>query len=223
MARQPVTDRDWNDAHLINAARDIHHDDPEFGYRFIADELEQQGVCGLSQPREPSLQPPKAVVGPLAQARHRAPARPARPRRPRQAEVHRPGAQPALAHRHLRAPTAEGKLYLCAVKDACSNRIVGYSLDARMTADLAVRALRNALALRGRADVLEVVVHSDRGSQFRSTPTFVPSQGRKRAARWGGSGLARTTLRWSRSSLCCRRTSSTAGAGRRAKNCAWRS
>ncbi len=40
----PVTDRDWNDAHLINAAVDIHHDDPEFGYRFIADELQQQGV-----------------------------------------------------------------------------------------------------------------------------------------------------------------------------------
>ena len=65
-------------------------------------------------------------------------------------------------------PTSEGKLYLCAVKDACSNRIVGYSIDARMTADLAVKALQNALALRGSADVLELVVHSDRGSQFRS-------------------------------------------------------
>ena len=40
----PVTDRDWNDAHLINAARDVHHDDPEFGYRFIADELADQGL-----------------------------------------------------------------------------------------------------------------------------------------------------------------------------------
>ncbi len=26
-------------------------------------------------------------------------------------------------------PTGEGKLYLCAVKDACSNRIVGYSMS----------------------------------------------------------------------------------------------
>ena len=41
---QPVTDRQWADAHLINAAIDIHHDDPEFGYRFIADELAGQGV-----------------------------------------------------------------------------------------------------------------------------------------------------------------------------------
>ena len=36
---QPVTERDWANAHLINAALDVHHDDPEFGYRFIADEL----------------------------------------------------------------------------------------------------------------------------------------------------------------------------------------
>src|SRR5690242_21024357 len=35
----PISQRDWDDAHLINVAIDIHHDDPEFGYRFITDEL----------------------------------------------------------------------------------------------------------------------------------------------------------------------------------------
>ena len=40
----PVTDRDWADAHLIDAAIDIHHDDPEFGYRFITDELAAAGI-----------------------------------------------------------------------------------------------------------------------------------------------------------------------------------
>lgn len=40
---KPVCDRDYDDAHLINAAVDVHHDDPEFGYRFIADELAAQG------------------------------------------------------------------------------------------------------------------------------------------------------------------------------------
>jgi transposase InsO family protein len=63
-------------------------------------------------------------------------------------------------------PTAEGKLYLCAIKDLHSGRIVGYSMDARMTAALAVTALRNAIALRGPAGT---IVHSDRGSQFRFT------------------------------------------------------
>jgi putative transposase len=40
----PISQRDWDDAHLINAAVDIHHDDPEFGYRFITDELADQGI-----------------------------------------------------------------------------------------------------------------------------------------------------------------------------------
>jgi len=42
---------------------------------------------------------------------------------------------------------------------------VGYSIDERMKASLAVTALRNATALRR---CRGTVVHSDRGSQFRS-------------------------------------------------------
>ena len=41
--RDPVSRRDWDEAHLINAALDIHDDDPAFGYRFIADELADAG------------------------------------------------------------------------------------------------------------------------------------------------------------------------------------
>ena len=63
-------------------------------------------------------------------------------------------------------PTSEGKVYLCAIKDTWSNRIVGYSISDRMTSHLAVRALENAIARRG--DVAGCIVHSDRGSQFRS-------------------------------------------------------
>ena len=62
--------------------------------------------------------------------------------------------------------TAQGKLYLCAIKDVFSGRIVGYSIDSRMKARLAVQALRNAVARRG--DVTGCIVHSDRGSQFRA-------------------------------------------------------
>ncbi len=42
--KNPVSQRDWDDAHLTNAALDIHHDDPAFGYRFIADELAEHGL-----------------------------------------------------------------------------------------------------------------------------------------------------------------------------------
>lgn len=34
-----MSQRDWDDVHLINAAIDVHADDPEFGYRLITDKL----------------------------------------------------------------------------------------------------------------------------------------------------------------------------------------
>jgi putative transposase len=47
-----------------------------------------------------------------------------------------------------------------------SNRIVGYSIDSRMKARLAVDALDNAVARRG--DVAGCILHSDRCSRLRS-------------------------------------------------------
>jgi putative transposase len=71
------------------------------------------------------------------------------------------GTNPITEH-----PTAEGKVYLCAIKDVFSNRIVGYSISDRMTSQIAVNALVSAV--QRRQDVAGCVVHSDRGSQFRS-------------------------------------------------------
>jgi hypothetical protein len=39
----PVSDRDWDDAQLFNAAVDAHEEAPTFGYRLIADELSDLG------------------------------------------------------------------------------------------------------------------------------------------------------------------------------------
>ncbi|MCT1922815.1 IS3 family transposase, partial [Brevibacterium luteolum] len=65
--------------------------------------------------------------------------------------------------------TGEGKLYMCAVKDVFSNRIVGYAIDSRMKSRLAVEAIDDAVARRGGPSVVAgCLVHSDRGSQFRS-------------------------------------------------------
>ena len=64
-------------------------------------------------------------------------------------------------------PTAEGKLYICAVKDVWSNRIVGYSIADRVTSQLAVDAVESAVARRG-GNVAGCKLHSDRGGQFRS-------------------------------------------------------
>ncbi len=71
-----------------------------------------------------------------------------------------------------RTQASEGKVYLCAIKDVWSNRIVGYSIADRMKASLAVAALANAIAMRNLIPATDdgpgTVVHSDRGSQFRS-------------------------------------------------------
>ena len=40
----PVSGRQAQDEEIIAKIRQIHADDPEFGYRFIADELHGQGV-----------------------------------------------------------------------------------------------------------------------------------------------------------------------------------
>ncbi|GAT88827.1 transposase [Paenarthrobacter nicotinovorans] len=116
-------------------------------------------------------------------------------------------------------PTGEGKLYLCAVKDVYSGRIVGYSMDSRMKSSLAVAALENAVRARNPAGT---VVHSDRGSQFRSR-RFVESLRRHRLTGSAGSVRARTTPRWSHSFRCCRRTSWTVSGGSPGRSCGWRS
>ncbi|MFC8618686.1 IS3 family transposase [Micromonospora purpureochromogenes] len=161
----PVSQRDFDDAHLVNDALDIHHDDPAFGYRFIADELPAHGIIAganrvarlCSQQRIWSVFAKKKGLtrraGPpvhddLVQRRFTA-----------------EGANRVWLTDITEHPTVEGKLYLCAIKDVYSGRIVGYSIDHRMKASLAVAALRNAIRLR---DPVGTVVHSDRGSQFRS-------------------------------------------------------
>lgn len=64
-------------------------------------------------------------------------------------------------------PTAEGWLYLAAVIDLFSRRVLGWAMDARMTDSLVRRALTMAIAQRsGRAR--QVLHHSDRGSQYTS-------------------------------------------------------
>ena len=85
----PVTDRDWDDAHLINAAIEIHHDDPEFGYRFIADELPGRGVEAGRNRVNRLCRRAAAVVGPRQETWAEPQARPAGARRPGRARLRR--------------------------------------------------------------------------------------------------------------------------------------
>jgi putative transposase len=60
--------------------------------------------------------------------------------------------------------TDEGWLYVAAIKDLFAGEIVGRSFGQRMTTDLVVRALEQAVATRHPA--LGLIHHSDRGSQY---------------------------------------------------------
>jgi len=160
----PVSQRDWDDAHLINAAIDIHSDDPAFGYRFIADELRERGLR-VGENRVARLCSAQQIWSVFS-------------KKPGLTRKAGPPVHDDLVDRRFTAPTpnvlwltditehrtGEGKLYLCAIKDVYSGRIVGYSIDSRMKASLAVAALRNAIARR---NPVGTIVHSDRGSQFR--------------------------------------------------------
>jgi putative transposase len=62
--------------------------------------------------------------------------------------------------------TGEGWLYLAAVEDLYSRRIIGWSMGSRIDSRLVVDALEMALA--GRQPGEGLVAHSDRGSQYAS-------------------------------------------------------
>ena len=214
---KPVSDRDCDDAHLINAAVEIHHDDPEFGYRFITDELAAQGWTASPQPGQPALHDPAAVVGPPAQTRSPAPARAARARRPRRREFTAQQPDQLWLTDITEHATAEGKLYCCPTSGSQGRLLqADRRLLHRQPHDLRARlstALRNAVALRDPAAT--AIVHPTAAASSDPTPTSAPCTTRSYAARWDESGPARTTPPWSRSSACCRRTSSTADAGTR--------
>ncbi len=61
-------------------------------------------------------------------------------------------------------PTAEGWLYVAAIKDLFAGEIVGRSFGERMTTDLVTRALDQAVATR--RPPRSLIHHSDRGSQY---------------------------------------------------------
>ena len=165
--KQQVTESELVEAYRANALFDAHLDDPEFGYRFLAGEMESVGqrMCERTAWR---ICRDNQWWSAFGKKRGKNGKRPGPP-------VH-----DDLVQRDFTADdvnelwltditehwTDEGKLYLCAIKDVFSGRIVGYSISDRMKARLAVNALDNAVFRR--RDTAGCIVHSDRGSQFRS-------------------------------------------------------
>lgn len=61
--------------------------------------------------------------------------------------------------------TDEGWLYVAGIMDLCGQKIVGLSMDSRMTKELVIKALKIAYLRSGKPK--GCIIHSDRGSQVR--------------------------------------------------------
>ena len=146
---RPVTEAEYEEAYLANAIFDAHREDPEFGYRLLFDQVRAAGhdisertvwkICSANQwwcvfgkkRRGKKTIPGVAAHDDLVRRDFTA----SRPNRLWLTDI-------------SEHPTSEGKLYICAVKDVWSNRIVGYSIAERMTSQLAVDAVESAVARR---------------------------------------------------------------------------
>ncbi len=163
----PLTTSELTEAHRANALFDAHRDDPEFGYRFLADEARDAGQA-MSERTAWKICSENRWWSAFGK------------KKARSGKKAGPPIHDDLVQRVFTADgpnelwlgdltehrTREGKLYLCAIKDVFSNRIVGYSIDSRMKSRIAVQALDNAVARRG--NVAGCLFHTDRGSQFRA-------------------------------------------------------
>lgn len=160
-------------AYRANALFDAHQDDPEFGHRLLHDEAAAAGevmgdrtawkLCSMAgwfsatckksgagqKVGPPVLDDLTVIEGDHGETRH-------------DFTTATTGINQLLVGDITEHRTSEGKLYMCAFKDTHYRRIVGYSIDSRMTASLAMNAVQM------RANLAGCIVNTDRGSQFRS-------------------------------------------------------
>ncbi|GAA4685106.1 hypothetical protein [Frondihabitans cladoniiphilus] len=137
----PVLQRDWDNAHLMNAAIDLRRGDPAFEYRFISEEIEAEAGLRVLEGHTWQLSSEQRLWS--LHWKKRGLNRKAGP------PVHDDLVLCDFTATELNWLwltdisehwTDEGKLCLCAVRGVCSYRIVGYTIDSRMTAELAVAA-----------------------------------------------------------------------------------
>jgi len=165
--RRPPSDRDLADAWLGEQIREIHAESRQtYGTRRVHAALAHRGVA-VGRKRVERLMRRLALSGLV-------------PKRYRRTTIRVPGVRTAgdLVERDFRpsAPNQlwvadikyvrswQGWLYLAAVVDCYSRRVVGWSMRADLEAELVVDAL--AMAVARRRPAAGLVHHSDQGSQY---------------------------------------------------------
>ncbi len=171
VAQEGPSDRDFDDALLINVMVDIHRaSDKTYGVPRMTRELADRGV-EANHKRVERLMRENNLVGVHKRRKVRTTI-PAEENPPVPDLVGRrfaPG-EPDVAWcsdiTYIR--TGEGWLYLASVLDLGSRRLIGYSMADHMRTELVSAALDMAVAARG-GNVEGVIAHADRGSQYMSS------------------------------------------------------
>lgn len=162
------------DAELVEMIRRVHRANfSAYGYRKLHLALKREGVEDVGRDRVKRLMRAHGIQGAKRRGK---PWRttivdPDAARRPdlveRDFTAERPDALYVADFTHLRC--WEGVVYLAFVIDVYSRRVVGWQLTSHMRASLVCDALRMATCTRPRGADVQLVHHSDRGSQYTSS------------------------------------------------------
>jgi len=90
-------------------------------------------------------------------------------------------------------PMARGFVYLCAVVDWFSRRVLSWRLSITMEADFCIEAVEEALARYGKPDIF----NTDQGSQFTSIDFTAVLKRLRLPSRWMARAHGATTSSWS--------------------------
>ena len=156
---QPVIDRDWHDGHLINALVDAHADDPALDYRLLEDELKRVGIrpvnggcdgCALRNGCSPRLCARVSAARSLGRRCMMIICAEISPLQRRIANG--PPTSPNIPPPRARCTAARFKTCL-------QTALSGMPLEERMASELAVAALRTAIARRrpAQAEIVHTV------------------------------------------------------------------
>ena len=168
--KEPLSARALEDARQTELIQQAWADSGKvYGYRKLADDLRDAGET-CSENRVARL---ASIAGIAAQIGYKRrpgryggkPAVVADNTLDRQFEVNAPDRVWVTDITYIR--THEGWSYLAVAIDLFSRRVVGWSMQSRMTTDLALQAL--LAAVWRRKPKQKVLIHSDQGSQFTST------------------------------------------------------
>jgi len=146
----------WQDSGKVYGYRKLHHDLRDQGETCSPNRVARlAGLAGIKAQVGYKRRPGSSGGKPAIVAENRV---------ARNFEAHIPDQVWVTDITYIR--THEGWVYLAVVIDLFSRRVVGWSMQSRMTTDLALQAL--LMAVWRRKPKNTVTVHSDQGSQFTS-------------------------------------------------------